>query len=65
MDSSLLRSSVHGISLGKNTRVGCQFLLQGIILTQGLNWSLLYWQADSSPLSHLGSPGEHETVGNY
>ena len=41
---------------GKNTRMGCHFLLQGIFLTQGLNPCLLPWQADSLPLSHLGSP---------
>ena len=28
-------------SLGKNTEVGCHFLLQGILLTQGLTLSLL------------------------
>ena len=47
--------------LGKNTGVGCHFLLQGIFQTQGLNlhllW-LLHWQADSLPLNHLGSPLE-------
>ena len=32
---------------GKNTGVGCHFLLQGIFLTQGPNPSLLHWQADS------------------
>ena len=35
---------------GKNTGVGCHFLLQGILLTQGLNLRLLHflhWQADS------------------
>ena len=31
------------------------FLLQGIFLTQGLNLYLLYWQANSLPLSHLKS----------
>ena len=44
--------------LGKNTGVSCHFLLQGIFLTQRLNLSLLHllhWQADSLPLSHLGS----------
>ena len=41
---------------GKNTGVGCHFLLQGIFLTQGSNPCLLHWQADSLPLSHLGSP---------
>ena len=44
---------------GKNTGVGCHFLLQGIVLTQGLNLSLLnllHWQADSLPLNHQGKP---------
>ena len=43
---------------GKNTGVGGHFLLQGIFLIQGSNLyllCLLYWQTDSSPLSHLGS----------
>ena len=39
-----------------NTGVGCRFLLQGIFPTQGLNPRLLYWQTNSLPLSHLGSP---------
>ena len=37
-------------SPGKNTAVGCHALLQGIFLTQGLNRSLLHWQAGSLPL---------------
>ena len=41
---------------GKNTGVGCHFLLQGIFPTQGSNPHLLLWHADSLPLSHLGSP---------
>ena len=41
---------------GKNTGVGCHFLLQGIFLTQGSNLCLLHWQEDSLPLSLLGSP---------
>ena len=44
---------------GKNTGVGCHFLLQRIFPTQGSNLlllRLLHWQADSLPLSHLGSP---------
>ena len=41
---------------GKNTGFGCQFLLQGTFLTQGLNPCLLHWQAGSLPLGHLGSP---------
>ena len=40
----------------KNTGVGCHFLLQGIFPNQGSNMHLLYWQQDSLPLSHLGSP---------
>ena len=44
---------------GKNTGVGCHFLLQGIFQTQGLNpclLSLLYWQEGSLPLSHHRNP---------
>ena len=50
---------------GKNTRLGCHFLLQGIFLTQGLNLyllCLLHWQADSLPLRHLRSPALYKTV---
>ena len=43
-------------SPGKNTGVGCHFLLQEIFLTQGSNSRLLHWQADSFPLFHLRSP---------
>ena len=42
---------------GKNTGMGCHFLLQGIFLTQGSNsclLCLLHWE-DSLPLSNLGS----------
>ena len=41
---------------GKNTGVGCHFLLLGIFLTQGLNSSLLrllHWQADSLPQVYI------------
>ena len=34
---------------GKNTRVGCHFLLQGLFLTQGSKLCLLHCQADSLP----------------
>ena len=43
---------------GKNTGVGCHVLLWGIFPTHGLNWCLLhllYWQAGSLPLCHLGA----------
>ena len=53
MDCSLPDSSIHGMDLpGKNTGVGCHFLLQGIFLTQGSNphlLCLLHWQVDSLP----------------
>ena len=41
---------------GKNTGVGCHFLLQEIFPPQGLNPHLLHWQVDSLPLSHEGIP---------
>ena len=49
-------SSVHGDSPGRNTRVGCHGLLQGILPTQGSNtWSLAL-QADSLPSEPSGKP---------
>ena len=45
--------------LGKNTKVGCHALLQGIFPTQGSNLCLLHllhWWSDSLPRCHLGSP---------
>ena len=42
--------------LGKNTSVVFHFLLQGILLTLGLNPCLLCWQVGSLPLTHQGSP---------
>ena len=56
---SPLGSSVHGVTPGRNTGMGCHFLLQGIFLTQGLNWCLLrllHLQTDSLPLHLMGSP---------
>ena len=55
-------------SPGKNTGVGCHFLLQGILPTQESNLCLLrllHWQADSLPLHHLGSPVCHEVWLKY
>ena len=40
---------------GKNTGVGCHFLLQGIFPCQGLNLCIPHQQTDSLPLSHLKS----------
>ena len=48
-------------SPGKNTGVGCRFLLRGTFLTQGSDPCrphLLHWYVDSLPLSHPGSPSE-------
>ena len=57
---SVVLDSVTWDFSGKSTGMGCHFLLQGIVSTQGLNLSLLrllHWQeVDSLPLSHLGSP---------
>ena len=40
-------------SPGKNTGVGCHFLLQGIVPTQGSNPRLLHCYVDSFSLKHL------------
>ena len=51
---------------GKNTGVGCHFLLYGVFPTQELNLcclQLLHWQADPVPLCHLGSPKAYELQG--
>ena len=45
-------------SPGKNTRVGCHFLLQGIFLTQGSNLGLTTEPLQSEP------PGMHHVKGN-
>ena len=52
-------------SPGKNSGVGCHFLLQGIFLTQGLNPGLLHRHVDSLPLSHPGSPRRVAHYFNY
>ena len=59
MDYSLPGPSVHGDSPDKNTGVGCNALLQGIFLTQGLNpglLCLLHWQLSSLALVLPGKP---------
>ena len=55
MDCTPPGSSVHDVP-GKNTGVGCHFLLQGIFPPQGSNSHLLHWQEHSLLLSHQGSP---------
>ena len=49
-------SSVHGDSPGKNTRVDCHALLQGIFPTQGSNPGLPHWGQILYHLSHQESP---------
>ena len=56
---SLPGSSVHGKYPGKNTRVDCHALLQGIFPTQGPNphfLSLPHWQVGSLSLASPGKP---------
>ena len=43
-------------SPGKNTGMGCHFLLQGILPTLGPNAQLLHWQVDFSPTEPPGKP---------
>ena len=57
MDCPPPGSSVHGILCCKNTGEGCHALLQGILLTQGLNTRLLcllHWQVGSLALAPPG-----------
>ena len=42
--------------LGKNTGVGCHFLLQGIFLTQGSNLGFSHCRQIFYHLSHQGIP---------
>ena len=68
MDRGAQWASVHGDSPGKNTEVGCHFLLQGIFPTQGSKLGLQKkklkkketgspaLQADSSPSEPPGKP---------
>ena len=58
MDFSLAGSYLWDFS-GKNSRVSCHFLLQGIFPTQVLNphlLHLLHWQVDSLALAPPGKP---------
>ena len=58
MDNSPSGSSVYGIFLllwdfpGKDTGVGCHFLLQGLFLTQGLNPGLQHCRQILYQMSH-------------
>ena len=55
---SLLGSSVHEDSPGRNTVVDCHALLQGIFPTQGWNSGLSHCRRILYHLSHQGSPGK-------
>ena len=48
---------------GKNTAVGCHFLLQGIFLTQIIFLHLLHLRVDSSPSKPPGKPWSHPNMG--
>ena len=56
MDYSPQGSSVHGILQARILGVGGRSLLHGIFLIQGLNPSLLRWQADSLLSELPGTP---------
>ena len=59
IDCSPLGSSVHGILPGKNTGVGCHFLLQGIFPSQESNWGRLLCRWVLYQLSLPGKPCEY------
>ena len=74
MDCSLPGSSVHGDSPGRNTGVGCHYLLQGIFLTQVSNLCLLLlyheyrhgplrWSSGKEPTCQCRRPGFDPWVG--
>ena len=56
MDSSPPVSSVHGDSPGKNTGVGCHFLLQGIFPPKGSDPGLLHCRRILYCLRNQGRP---------
>ena len=56
MDCSMLGSSAHGDSPGKNTGVGCHSLFQGIFPIQGSNPSLPHCRQILYHLSQQESP---------
>ena len=56
MDYSPPGSSVHGDSPGKNTGMGCHFLLQGNLPNPGIKPRSPALQADSLPSEPPGKP---------
>ena len=63
MDCTPPGSSVHGNSLGQNTRVGCHALLQGNLPNSGIEPRSPALQADSLPSEPPGKP-KHTGVGS-
>ena len=68
---TVARQALSRDSPGKNTGVGCHFLLQGIFLTQGSNLGLLHCRQIVYQLRYKGRPifnilgkknGEENTV---
>ena len=59
LENPMKQTSLEGYSPwnspGKNTEVGCHFLLQGVFPTQGLNPGLLHCRQTLYHLSHQGS----------
>ena len=64
MDCSPPGSSVHRISQARVLEWVAISFSRGIFPTQGSNQGLLCWQADSLPLSYLGSPNKEERALN-
>ena len=73
MGCSLPGSSVHGIFLGKNTRVSCHFLLKGIFQTQGSNrvsctadriFTILVTRVAQTAFNHSGIKGFYFSSSN-
>ena len=62
MECNLPGTSVHGDSSGKNTRMGCHALLQGIFPIQGSNPGIPYCRWIIYHLSYQGSPNKHYEV---
>ena len=58
MDCTPSGSSVHGDSTGKNTKVGCHAILQGIFPTQESNPGLVHCRQILYHLSHQVSPNK-------
>ena len=63
IDCSLPGCSVHGDSPGKNTRVDCHALLQGIFPTQRLNPVSLRSPALAGGLFTTATTWEAQTIG--